>query len=82
MLKRSLMQIFTKMRSPPPPMPWITLPASSMLILILKAAISDPKKKTILAVRRMGFRPNMSLIFPHVGVDAAAASKYAEPTQV
>ena len=68
--------------SPPPPIPWTTLPAINMLMLMARAAINDPTKKTMLATRMTGFRPKMSLTFPHVGVAAAAASRYADPTHV
>ena len=69
------MQIFTKISKPPPPIPCITLPASSILILILKADIKDPKKKMTFAASKMGLRPKISLILPQVGVAAAAASR-------
>lgn len=82
MLNKSLIQIFTKMIRPPPPIPWITLPAINMLMLMLTAAISDPTKNTILATRTTGFRPKISLIFPHDGVAAAAARRYADPIHV
>lgn len=48
----------------------------------LSAAIRDPTKKIELASNRVGFRPHMSLNFPHNGVDAAAARRYADPIQV
>lgn len=74
-LNKSLMQILANMIKPPPPIPWITLAAINILILILRAAIKDPAKKMILANSMMGFRPQISLNFPHVGVDAAAARR-------
>lgn len=63
-------------------MPWITLAAMSILMFLLSAAMRDPTKKVKLANNRVGFRPQISLNFPHNGVDAAAASKYADPIQV
>ncbi len=51
-------------------------------MLILKAAIRDPTKNITLANSIIGLRPQISLNFPHVGVDAAAASRYADPIQV
>lgn len=78
MLNRSLMQMFDKMISPPPPMPWMTLPPISIFTLMLKADIRDPPRKIMLARSRTGLRPQMSLNLPHVGVDAAAAKRYAE----
>ena len=76
------MHMLAKMIRPPPPIPCITLPASSILMLILKAAMSDPKKNIAFASKMIGFRPHISLNFPHVGVAPAAANKYAEPIQV
>lgn len=72
------MHMFDRMISPPPPIPWITLPPMSMLTLMLKAEIRDPPRKIMLASSRTGLRPHMSLNLPHVGVDAAADSRYAE----
>lgn len=72
------MQIFDKMINPPPPIPCTTLPPMSILILMLSAAIKDPPKKIMLASSRTGLRPHISLNLPHVGVDAAAESRYAE----
>ena len=75
MLKRSLIQILARMMRPPPPIPCITLPPINIFMLIDKADIKDPTKKMRLARRMIGFRPQMSLNFPHVGVLAAAASR-------
>lgn len=75
MLKRSLMQILARLIKPPPPIPCIALPASSILVPLLSADIREPTRKTILATNNIGFRPQMSLILPQVGVEAAAASK-------
>ena len=75
MLNRSLMQILAKTIRPPPPKPCMTLPAISILILMLSAAINDPTKNEMLASKMMGFRPHMSLNFPQVGVDAAAVRR-------
>ena len=82
MLKRSLIQILAKMIRPPPPIPWTTLPPISICMLMDSAAMRDPKKKMRLASRMIGLRPHMSLNFPQVGVDAAAASRYADPIHV
>jgi len=76
------MQIWVKTINPPPPIPWMTRPAISILMFTLNAQMSDPTKKTTFAVRIVGFLPKMSLILPHVGVAAAAASRYADPIQV
>lgn len=70
MLNRSVMQMLDRMISPPPPMPWITRPAKSMLTLILRAHIRDPTKNTMFARSIIGFRPKISLNFPQIGVDA------------
>ena len=75
MLNKSLIQMLAKMIKPPPPIPCITLAAINILILTLKAAIKDPTKKMTLANSMMGLRPQISLSFPHDGVDAAAANR-------
>lgn len=82
MLNKSLMQILANMIKPPPPAPCITRPASSIWILILTAAMREPRKKTALANSIIGLRPQISLIFPHVGVAAAAARRKADPIHV
>lgn len=75
MLNKSLMQILARMTKPPPPIPCRTRPASNIWILILRAAMREPKKKIALASNMIGLRPQISLIFPHVGVDAADARR-------
>ena len=82
MLNRSLIQMLERMIRPPPPIPWIARPASNILTLILSAAISDATKNTTLATSNIGFRPQMSLNLPHIGVEEAAASRYADPIHV
>ena len=82
MLNRSLMQIFVRIISPPPPMPWIARAAINIPILTETPASSDPRKKIAHATSRIGLRPQMSLNLPHEGVEAAFASRYAEPIQV
>lgn len=69
------MQMLAKMIRPPPPMPCITRPASSILMLVLAAAMTDPTRKMALASSTIGFLPKISLNFPHMGVDAAAAKR-------
>ena len=39
-------------------------------------------KNIAVAMRSSGLRPQISLSFPHIGVPAASASIYADPTQV
>lgn len=75
MLNKSLMQILAKMIKPPPPVPCITRPARSIWTLILRAAMREPTKKIAFATNMIGLRPQISLIFPHVGVAAAAARR-------
>lgn len=75
MLKRSLIQILARMIKPPPPMPCKALAASSILVPVLNAAIKDAMRKRTFAANRMGLRPQISLNFPHVGVDAEAARR-------
>lgn len=82
MLNKSLMQILANTNRPPPPIPCITRPASSICILILKAAMREPIKKIALANNMIGLRPKISLIFPHVGVVAAIARRKADPIHV
>lgn len=82
MEKRSEMTMLTKMIKPPPPTPWRTRDAINMRILTETAHSRDPMRKTTLASRMTGLRPQISLSLPHRGTDAAFASRYAEPTQV
>ena len=82
MEKRSEMTMLTKMIKPPPPTPWRTRDPINMPMLTETAHSRDPMRKTTLASRMTGLRPQMSLSFPHRGTDAAFASRYAEPTQV
>lgn len=44
--------------------------------------MSEPTKNTTLARSNIGLRPQMSDIFPQIGVDAEQASRYAEPIHV
>ena len=74
-LNKSLMQMLAKIIKPPPPVPCIIRPASSIWILILRADMREPTKKIALATNIIGLRPQISLIFPHVGVAAAAAKR-------
>lgn len=75
MLNKSLMQMLAKVIKPPPPVPCMTRPASSIWMLVLRADMREPRKKTELATSMIGLRPQISLIFPHVGVAAAAARR-------
>src|SRR5262245_56522282 len=79
---RSLMQILTRMMIPPPPRPWMARLAISMLMLTLVALSRDPTQKTATAMSRMGLRPQMSEILPHIGAAAELASRYALPIHV
>lgn len=76
------MQILANMIKPPPPIPCMTRPPNNIWILILNADMRDPTKNKALAVNMMGLRPQISLSFPHVGVAAAAARRYADPIHV
>lgn len=82
MLKRSVMQMFTRMMSPPPPTPWMARAAINMPMLTLVAASRLPTKNTLEATSRMGLRPQMSEILPQDGTLAALASRYADPIHV
>jgi hypothetical protein len=78
----SEMQILTKVNSPPPANPCTARPAISISILTAAPLRALPRKKIAVATRRSGFRPQISLSFPHTGVPAASASIYVDPTQV
>jgi hypothetical protein len=82
MLNRSPIQILTSTRSPPPPIPCITRAVMSIPMFTLNAAIKLPARNTTLASINIGLRPKMSEILPHIGVDAAAPSRYPEPIHV
>ncbi len=75
MLKRSLIQMLTNMISPPPPTPWTARPAINITMLTDTAEMSDPMKNMAAAASNTGFRPQISLNFPHVGTVAAFASR-------
>lgn len=63
-------------------MPWIVLATMSIPIVTDSAAINDPTRNTTFAIKRIGFRPKISENLPHIGVEAAALRRYAEPIQV
>lgn len=67
---------------PPPPTPWSALTAINMPMFWLTAHNSDPTQKMPTAISMMGFRPQISEIFPHMGAMAALASMYADPIHV
>src|SRR5256885_1422659 len=82
MLKRSLMQIFTKMINPPPPIPCMTRPVISIFMLTLTAEIRLPLQKIAFASNSAGLRPKMSLTLPQTGTAPAQATIYADPIHV
>ena len=53
-----------------------------MPMLLDKAATRDPTMKMTLATSSIGLRPKMSLTFPQDGMEAAFASRKAEPIHV
>jgi hypothetical protein len=81
-LNKSLIQILTKIIRPPPPMPCIALAKINIPILTLTAASKLPRKNIAAAINNTGLRPQISENFPHEGVLAALASRYADPIQV
>ena len=81
-LNKSLIQILTRVIRPPPPIPCIALAAINIAMLTLTAASKLPIKNTAAALSNTGLRPQMSENFPHDGVLAALASKYADPIHV
>lgn len=72
---RSLMQMLTKIKMPPPPIPCTARPTMSMPMLTLTPASSEPTQKTPTAVSNTGLRPQMSDILPQLGAAAAFASR-------
>lgn len=54
----------------------------SIPIVTESAAIKLPTKKTPFAIKRIGLRPKMSENLPHMGVEAAEPSRYADPIHV
>ena len=82
MLNRSLIHMLTRIMSPPPPIPCIARAAISIWMETLTAASRLPMKKIMEAPRRMGLRPQISENLPHDGVEAALASRYADPIHV
>jgi len=72
--------ILTRMIRLPAPAPWIPRPAMSIAKLFASAHTRLPTRKMILARRRIGFRPKISLQLAQNGVMAAWVSRQAEPT--
>jgi hypothetical protein len=81
-LNKSLIHILTRIINPPPPIPCIALAAINIAMLTLTAASKLPMKNIAAAISNTGLRPQISENFPHDGVLAALASKYADPIQV
>ena len=75
MLKRSAMHMLIKTIIPPAATPWTARPAISMAMLVAIPQIREPMKKSTIAVRSEGFRPQISLTFDQVGMDAASVRK-------
>lgn len=71
----SLIQMLTKMRVPPPPMPCTARPTRSIGMFTLAPQRSEPIQKIPTAVNSTGFRPKMSDILPHDGAAAALANR-------
>jgi hypothetical protein len=70
-LKRSETEILANVMIPPAPAPWIALPAKTMGRLMASAQIKLPMRNPKLARRRIGFLPQISLILPQSGTNAA-----------
>ena len=75
------MHIFPKTISPPAPMPCMDLPTMIMVKLVDNPHIKLATRNTKLARSKIGFLPQISLIFPHKGMQAALASRYEEAIQ-
>lgn len=61
---------------PPPPIPWTARPAIIVAMSCAKAQIRLPTRKTTFAKTMIDFLPQISLILPHRGIQAAFASRY------
>ena len=70
------------MINPPPPTPCIALAAINIPILTAAPHSALPTKNIIAAPSRIGFRPQISLNFPQLGVATATANKYDDPIHV
>lgn len=81
-LNKSPIVMLTNTTKPPPPRPCIALAVINMPIVTDNAAIRDPTKNMKLAMSRTGFRPQISLSFPQIVVEAATARRYEEPIHV
>ena len=68
------MDIFTRLVSPPPPMPWIARAVISIPMLLADAAMSDPTKNTPFAASKIGLRPKISDTFAQIGAADAELS--------
>lgn len=78
MLNMSETLMFARTMIPPPPIPWIARPAMIMGMFFAKAQTKLPIRNKKLASKMTGFRPQISLILPHSGIQAALASRYDE----
>lgn len=74
--------MFTIDSNPPAPAPCTALPAMSITSETAAPQRALPRKKTAAADWSTNLRPQMSLNLPQLGVEAAAASMNAEPTQM
>ena len=77
--KESEIHIETKMLIPPPPTPCSARERMSQSMVVARPHSRLPRKKTLIARSKSGFRPHMSLIFAHTGDVTAVASTYADP---
>lgn len=53
-----------------------------MPMFLLSAQIRDPTQNTPTVINKIGLRPQISEILPHMGAVAAFASRYADPIHV
>lgn len=74
--------MFTIVPIPAAPSPCTALPAIKTLRSFTKAQIRLPAKNMAFAIKRIGFRPQMSENFPQDGVLAVCAKTYEVPIQV
>lgn len=69
------MQILTRITTPPDPLPWIARPLRNIGISVDTAQRREPIKKTATVVSSIALRPQISLSFPHTGLEVAFAKR-------
>lgn len=70
---KSAITILDRFTNPPPLRPCTARPAINIVILTVIALNALPIKKTAIAIRSTGLRPQISLTLPQTGVEALSA---------